>query len=71
MTHTERLKTLSEKNSDHMIWKVCLRCVIPDRTNEGAESTFCLRLVNALKSGKTREEFYREQANELLSMLNT
>jgi archaellum biogenesis protein FlaJ (TadC family) len=70
MKYSQARNLVEEVRREDITYSLALRRLIPDQTQVGAESTFCLRLAEAIRNGRTRQEFYREEAYKFASSLN-
>lgn len=67
MTCKQARSLVDEVDRGHVTYSLALRRLTPDRTEVGAESTFALRVVDAIRNGTPRDDFYRGEAYKLVS----
>lgn len=70
MTSREERELLESLPPNSILYSVLVAGQIPERTREGVESAFALRVAEAIREGRSRKEFYRHEAYNLIHSMN-
>lgn len=70
MTHADCKRVLSREDSDSLLFALCVRSALPERTPAAMRSCLDLKVTRRILGGQTRDEIMTDIAKNAVHQLN-